>query len=136
MRFLSVGSVLAALVLAACGAEPSMFEGGAAEWAVDAEALTVLGVAPAGVPAAPRGNCVGDKQGRGCDPTAAIAPVPGISGPPASPTVAGDSSPDPIPAINPDRMSDDRRPVRGDCDRPDGSGGRKGCFTKSGRSAP
>ncbi len=134
MRFLSLGVLLAALALAACGADPSLSIEGE-EWGADEEALTVPGVAAASVASAPRATCIGDKQGRGCDPTTVIAPLPGIAGPPASPTVAGDSSPDPIPAINPDRSPDDRRPVRGECDRPDGSG-RKGCSPKPGRNAP
>jgi hypothetical protein len=132
MRFLSLGAGLAALVLAACGADPTTGE----EWGSDASALNVLGVAPANLAPTPRSGCVADKQGRGCDSMAAIAPVPGIAAPPASPSVAGDSSPDPIPAINPDRSTDDRRPVRGDCDRPDATGGRKGCGIKPGRNTP
>jgi hypothetical protein len=135
MRFLSVGSVLVALALAACGADPSLPVAGE-EWGADEEALTVLGVAPANVAPAPRTTCTADKQGRGCDAAAVIAPVPGIAAPPSSPTVAGDSSPDPIPAINPDRSTDDRKPARGDCDRPDGSAGRKGCSSKPGRNTP
>jgi hypothetical protein len=141
MRLLTLCSGFAALALAACGVEESAsWESGSEEWGSGADALAVIGVAAPNVAAASRPGCGPDKQGRGCDQTATIAPVVGVTVP-ASPVVLGDSSPDPIPAINPDRTvdrtADDRmKPTRGDCDRMDGSGGRKGCASKPGRSAP
>ncbi len=131
MRLLTVCSAVAAFFLTACGGDDSLTE----EWGAGAEALTAIGVTP-NIGPPNRSTCVSDKAGRGCEPAAAIAPVPGIVAP-APPPVVGDSSPDPIPAINPDRGTDERgKPPRGDCDWTDVSGGRKGCSTKPGRNGP
>jgi hypothetical protein len=141
MRLLTLCSGFAALALTACGVDESAsWEPGSEEWGYGSDALAVIGVAVPNVAAPSRAGCGPDKQGRGCDQTATIAPVVGVTLP-ASPVVVGDSSPDPIPAINPDRTvdrtADDRtRPARGDCDRSDVSAGRKGCTSKPGRNAP
>jgi len=127
-------AIAASLLLTACGTDADT---SATEWAEDASAI-VTPVSTSVSAAAARAACLGDKAARGCDPSAVVRSP---SEPPL-PSVIVDSSPDPIPAVNPAAATetDRSRPPLGDTDRPDAGrkdgcrDGRKGCGPKPGRN--